>query len=123
MAALGYCWGASGALAVAAKGVGLVDCISLAHPSNATKSEIDNVVVPVQILAPEYDPMFTKELRDYASATVPSLGLAYNLQYFPGLEHGFAIRGDPGKPNEREGLAIAKSAVVVWLRQWLVLNV
>src|SRR4051812_31156476 len=38
---------------------GLDDCISTAHPSLLEKCEIEAVTVPVQILAPEFDPIFT----------------------------------------------------------------
>ena len=40
-----------------------MDCISTAHPSWLTKEEIEGVGVPVQILAPEIDPVFTPELK------------------------------------------------------------
>ena len=49
----------------------LVDCISVAHPSLLTKEEIQDVAVPVQIMAPEIDPMYTPELKAFnASAQV-----------------------------------------------------
>jgi len=44
-------------------GKNLVDAISVAHPSLLTKEEIDNVAVPVQVLAPETDGMYTPELK------------------------------------------------------------
>jgi hypothetical protein len=37
-----------------AKGNNLVDCISTSHSTSLEKSEIENVGVPVQILAPEF---------------------------------------------------------------------
>ena len=40
-----------------------MDCISTAHPSWLTEEEIEGVGVPVQILAPEIDPVFTPELK------------------------------------------------------------
>lgn len=44
----------------------LVDAITAAHPSLLTKEDIDGVTVPVQILAPELDPIFTLELKGYS---------------------------------------------------------
>jgi len=48
--AIGYCYGGWAVLQLGAKGKGLVDAISTAHPSALTKEEIEGVGVPVQIL-------------------------------------------------------------------------
>lgn len=96
-----------------------MDCISVTHPSFLEKSEIDQVGVPVQVMAPEIDPMFTPELKAYSNQVLPTLGVAYDYQFFPGLEHAFAIRGDPGNTAEQKGMARAKNAAVFWMRQWL----
>ena len=82
----------------------LVDCISTAHPSLLEKCEIEAVRVPVQIMAPEFDPMFTDELKVFSNQTIPKQGLAYDYQYFPGVEHAFASRGDPNNQAERKGM-------------------
>jgi dienelactone hydrolase len=97
----------------------LVDCISTAHPSWLEKEEIEKVGVPVQILAPEIDPVFTPELKEFSNRVIPALGVPYDYQYFPGLEHAFATRGDPAKEGERRGMERAKNGVVNWMREWL----
>lgn len=117
--AVGFCYGGWAVFTLGAKGKNVVDCISTAHPTFLTKEEIQNVNVPVQIMAPEFDPEFTSDLKAFSNQTIPSKGLPYDYQYFPGLEHAFATRGDPKKPKEREGTARAKNAAVYWLRQWL----
>lgn len=104
------------------QGHNLVDCISTAHPSLLTEEEIDAVSVPVQILAPEYDPALTPELKAYANKVIPSLNLEYNYQYFPGMIHGFATRGDPKNPKQKQGLERAKNAAVGWFAQMLHLH-
>ncbi|KAH6974598.1 putative endo-1,3-1,4-beta-D-glucanase [Ilyonectria sp. MPI-CAGE-AT-0026] len=119
LGAIGFCYGGWGVFRLGAKGSQLVDCISTAHPTNLTKEEIQNIGVPVQILAPELDPMFTEELKAFSNQTIPTLGVAYDYQFFPGLEHAFAIRGDSRKPSERDGMERAKNAAVLWFRQWL----
>lgn len=63
--------------------------------------------------------MFTQQLKAFSNATIPTLGVAYDYQHFPGLEHGFAIRGDPENPEERKGMERAKNAAVLWFKQWL----
>jgi hypothetical protein len=70
-------------------------------------------------MAPEIDPMFTPELKELSNRVIPTLGVPYDYQFFPGLEHAFAIRGDPGNEAERRGMARAKNAAVYWLKEWL----
>jgi dienelactone hydrolase len=68
---IGYCYGGWAQSQLGADPY-LIDAIPVAHPSGLTKEEIDNVKVPVQILAPETDPLFTQELEDYANKTIPA---------------------------------------------------
>ncbi|KAL2256929.1 hypothetical protein VTK26DRAFT_912 [Humicola hyalothermophila] len=98
----------------------LVDCISTAHPSLLEMEEMRRVGVPVQILAPERDVAFTEELKAFALAEIPKLSVPFDYQIFPGLEHGFAVRGDPEVENEVRGMERAKRAAVAWFREWLV---
>lgn len=117
---VGFCWGGWAVFQLGAKeNGGLVDCISTGHPTFLEKSEIEAVGVPVQILAPEFDERFTPELKEHANRVIPSLGLPYDYQYFPGLTHGFANRGDPKKEGERKGMVRGKNAATVWFQQWL----
>lgn len=118
--AVGFCFGGWGVFRLGAKGRNLVDCISTAHPSFLERSEIDNIGVPVQIMAPEIDPMFTPDLKAYAIQAIPELGVPFDYQFFPDLDHSFAVRGDPHNAAERKGMERAKNAAVSWLRQWLV---
>ncbi|KAK5048374.1 hypothetical protein LTR84_006044 [Exophiala bonariae] len=117
--AIGFCFGGWGAFRLGAKDRSLVDCISVAHPTNLEKDEILNINVPVQIMAPEFDPMFTEELKVYSNQTIPTLGVPYDYQFFPGIEHAFAVRGNPKNPEEQKGLERAKNCAVFWFRQWL----
>jgi dienelactone hydrolase len=118
--AIGFCYGGWAVFRLGAKGEDkLVDCVSTAHPSLLTKEEIQNVGVPVQILAPENDQAFTPELKAFANEIIPTLGVPYEYSYFPGLNHGFAMKGDRTKELEAKGLERAKNAAVNWFRQWL----
>ncbi|KAL1851903.1 hypothetical protein Plec18167_007596 [Paecilomyces lecythidis] len=120
--AIGFCFGGWAVFRLGRKGNDLFDCISTAHPSLLERDEIENVGVPVQIMAPEIDPQFTEELKMFSNLVIPRLGVAYDYQFFPGLEHAFAIRGDPNNPAERRGMERAKNAAVSWLREWLYVN-
>jgi dienelactone hydrolase len=58
--AVGFCYGGWAIFRLGAKEhqPPLVDCIMVGHPSLLTKKDIDEVTVPVQILAPEIDPVY-----------------------------------------------------------------
>lgn len=121
--AIGFCYGSWAAFQLggmqADGSTPLVDCISIAHPTFLTKEEISNVDVPVQICAPEIDPQFTAELKAYALAEIPKLGVPFDFQHFPGLEHGFAVRGSRDNPAEMKGLQRAMRVAVLWFKEWL----
>lgn len=83
---------------------------------------MDAVSIPVQILAPEHDDMLTPELKAHANKVIPSLNVEYGYQYFPGLQHGFAVRCDESDPKQKQGLERAKNAAVGWFTQMLHLH-
>ena len=120
LGAVGYCYGGWAVFHLGALSQhNLVDCVSTAHPSFLTAQEIENVGVPTQILAPETDAQFTPDLKRVCNSVISGLGVPYAYEYFPGLNHGFAIRGDVDDPDQRKGMERAKTAVVAWLRVWL----
>lgn len=116
---IGFCYGGWAVFRLGAKGRQLVDCISTAHPSRLTEEEIQNVGVPVQILSPENDSAYTPELKAFSNKVIPTLGVPYDYSFFPGLVHGFAVKGDPKSEVEMKGLVRAKNAAVYWFKQWL----
>lgn len=75
----------------------LVDCIMAGHPSLFTKKDIDEVAVPIQILAPDYDPVYTAELKMHSFETLQKLRVPFDYQHFPAVEHACSVRGDPEK--------------------------
>lgn len=112
--AIGFCWGAWGCFKLAGRDQGLLDCVSVAHPSMLEKKEIENLAVPIQILAPEHDQAFTPELKEFAHQTIPKLGIDYDYQHFPGVSHGFAAKGNPKIPEQKRAFERAKNAAVSW---------
>ena len=116
---VGYCYGGWAVFQLGAKGKDVVNCVSTAHPSFLTKLEIRNIGVPIQILAPETDTQLTPDLKEFCNSIIPTLGVSYAYEFFPGLAHGFATRGDPNDPAQRQGFLRAEKAVVHWLCQHL----
>jgi dienelactone hydrolase len=123
IAAVGYCYGGWASFRLAALetagGKPLVDCISVAHPSLLTEADIDGARVPVQMLAPEIDPVYTAELKAHTFHKLQELGVPFDYQHFPGVAHASLVRGDEAKTGERQAMARAKNATVNWLKQWL----
>ena len=119
--AVGFCYGGWAVFRLGAKEhqPPLVDCITAGHPSLLTKKDIDEVAVPVQILAPEIDPVYTAELKTHSFQTITTLGVPFDYQHFPGVEHACFVRGDIRKAGEREAMARGKNAALGWFGQFL----
>lgn len=117
--AIGYCYGGWACFRLAAKGNNLLDCVSVAHPSRIEKSEIDALAAPTQILVPETDTQLTPELKEYCNRVIPTLGIPYQYDYYPGLMHGFATRCDPKDKKQKDGMERAKNAAVSWFNEYL----
>lgn len=119
--AAGYCFGGWAVFRLGAKEhqPPLVDCITAGHPTWLTKQDIDEVAVPVQVLAPEIDSVYTPELKLHTFNKLQELGVPFDYQHFPGVLHGCFSRGFPDVKGEREALVRGKNAAVDWMRQWL----
>ncbi|KAF2709395.1 alpha/beta-hydrolase [Pleomassaria siparia CBS 279.74] len=118
VAAIGYCYGGWACFKLGAD-PSLIDAIAVAHPSLVEKSEIDALKVPVQIVAAETDHTFTPELKEYANKVIPGLNVQYEYIYFPGLQHGFAARGNQNNKIEVDGLEKAKRNAVSFFNEFL----
>lgn len=116
--AIGFCYGGWACFKLAAD-PSLIDAVSTAHPSLLDKAEIDAVKMPVQILAPENDFAYTEELKKYTLETLPKTGVKWEYIYFPGMQHGFAARGDPNDQAQKEALERAKRSAVCFFNEFL----
>lgn len=118
VAAIGFCYGGWAAFKLGAD-PSLIDAISTAHPSMLKKSEIESVKVPVQILSPENDFAYTPELKQATFDILPKTGVQWEYIYFPGLTHGFAVRGNPDDAAQKAGLERAKRSAVNFFKEFL----
>lgn len=118
LTALGYCYGAWAVLKLGNKSKPLIDAGMIAHPSLVEKAEIDALGVPLLINAPEHDPAFTQELKDYANTKIPTLGVDYVYEFYPKVMHGFAVKGDPNDPVQKEAFERCKSRTSQWIVQY-----
>ncbi|KAM0193495.1 hypothetical protein ACHAPI_007564 [Fusarium lateritium] len=118
VAAIGFCYGGWAAFRLAAD-PSLIDAVSVAHPSGLEKHEINEVKVPVQILAPENDHEYTEELKSYTFEILPKTGVQWEYVHFPELGHGFASRGNPNDQKQKNGLERAKRCAVHFFNEYL----
>ena len=121
---IGFCFGGWAVFNLGAKELNpagnlLVDCIATAHPTFLTNEEMLNLGVPAQIQAPEHDPAFSPESKEFANKNIPTLGVPYEYLYFPGVVHGFATKGDYDDPVSKAAMARSMQAAVSWFRTWL----
>ena len=97
-------------------------CLVIGHPSLLTEADIDAVSpwVPVMVLAPEVDAMYTPFLKAKTLRVLPEKGVPFVYRHFPGVEHNCFVRGDPEREGERDAMERGLGAAVGWLEEWLV---
>lgn len=118
VAAIGFCYGAWACFYLA-RDPSLIDAITVAHPSLTTKEDYDSAKVPVQILAPEHDHAFTEELKKHSCEALAKAKVPFEYVYFPEVKHGFAIRGDPNNPTQKNALERGKRCAVNWFNEFV----
>ena len=128
--AIGYCYGGWAGFHLASETLNpannaqqpLLDCLVIGHPSLLTEIDIDAVSprVPVMVLAPEVDAMYTPFLKANTLRVLPEKGVPFVYRHFPGVEHNCFVRGDPEREGERDAMERGLGAAVGWLREWLV---
>jgi dienelactone hydrolase len=128
--AIGYCYGGWAGFHLASEALNsadntqqpLLDCLVIGHPSLLTEADIDafSSRVPVQILAPEADAMYTPYLKAKTFRVLLEKGVPFEYRHFPGVEHHCFVRGDPEREGERDAMERGLGAAVGWLGEWLV---
>jgi dienelactone hydrolase len=128
--AIGYCYGGWAGFHLASEALNpvdntqqpLLDCLVIGHPSLLTEADIDAVSprVPVQILAPEVDAMYTPFLKAKTFRVLLVKGVPFEYRHFPRVEHNCFVRGDPEKEGERDAMERGLGAAAGWLGEWLV---
>ncbi|KAJ3550124.1 hypothetical protein NM208_g153 [Fusarium decemcellulare] len=98
-ACVGYCFGAPyvcNQLASETVSVG-----AFAHPAFLNEYHFKNIKKPLFLSCSEVDHTFDVPSRRKALDILQSEKKTYHYQIFAGVEHGFALRGDPTDPYQR----------------------
>lgn len=133
LGAIGYCYGGWAGAYLASEEFNtpsatedgspqpLLDCLTIGHPSLLTEADLETLSprVPIQILAPEVDAMYTPFLKRRTWEVLTEKNANWQYRHFPGVEHACFVRGDLKKEGEREAMQRGLGAAVGWVGEWL----
>lgn len=117
-ACVGYCFGAPYVCNELADG-GISSAGAFAHPAFLKDFHFENLTKPVFLSCSELDHTFPTESRNKAVEMMKAGHKKYHLQLFSGVEHGFALRGNPEDPYERWVKEQSIRGIVDWFDFWL----
>ncbi|KAI1350772.1 hypothetical protein F5Y01DRAFT_325838 [Xylaria sp. FL0043] len=99
LACVGYCFGAPYVCSELAKGT--VTAGAFAHPAFLKEHHFRNIRKPLFLSCSEIDHTFDVPSRRRALDILQEEKKVYHYQLFAGVEHGFALRGDPNDPYQQ----------------------
>ena len=98
---------------------GKIDVGYTAHPSHIDVDDLKAIKGPLAISAAEVDAIFPSEKRHETEAILKDLGLPYQINLYSGVQHGFAVRGDPNKRVVQYAQENAFLQAVQWFKEHL----
>ncbi|KAH6873932.1 dienelactone hydrolase [Thelonectria olida] len=115
--AVGYCFGAKFVIRHYKDGI---ECGFVAHPSFVEAEELSAITGPLSIAAAETDDIFPAEKRHESEKILTETKQDFQITLFSGVEHGFAVRGDPNVKVQRFAKEQAFRQAVAWFDNHLV---
>ncbi|KAJ0327408.1 hypothetical protein COL5a_005787 [Colletotrichum fioriniae] len=91
----------------------------VAHPSFVDEDELAAITGPFSIAAAETDSIFPAEKRHKSEDILQKTGLAYQINLYSGVEHGFAVRCDLSKKVQKYAKEQAFYQAVAWFDEHL----
>jgi len=113
--AVGYCFGAK--YVVRFLKPGQIDVGYSAHPSFVEEDELKAIKGPFAISAAETDSIFPTEKRHRSEEILKEVGQPYQINLYSGVEHGFAVRGDPNNRVVQYAKESAFLQAVAWFEE------
>jgi len=114
--AVGYCFGAPFVM-----DLGATDDIvagAFAHPAFLNEDQFRNLKKPLFLSCAETDFTFPLEFRRRAEDILVEQKAQYQLQVFSGVQHGFAVRGDPDKSDDRWAKEESARGIIDWFKRF-----
>jgi len=114
---VGFCWG--GRYAVASNPI--FDATVAAHPSQVNyPAELDAVTKPISFVVAAADQYYDARRGEETEKLLKSRGLVdVEVVVYPGVQHGFTIRGDMRNAKKKEARDKAVEQVVNWFKRYL----
>ncbi|KAL5399297.1 hypothetical protein PMIN04_001944 [Paraphaeosphaeria minitans] len=116
-ACVGYCFGAPYVCDELAKDT--VTAGAFAHPAFLKEHHFRQLENPLFLSCAEKDHTFDVPSRRRAIDILQEDKKIYHYQEFAGVEHGFALRGDPNDPYQRWVKEQSLVGIVGWFDHWL----
>ncbi|KIW40993.1 uncharacterized protein PV06_06591 [Exophiala oligosperma] len=117
--AVGYCFGGKYVVRHLRPDAGKIDVGYTAHPSFVQADELRDLKGPLAISAAETDHIFPTEKRHETETILKDLGFPYQINLYSGVEHGFAVRGDPKNRVAQYAKENAFLQAVQWFEEHL----
>ncbi|KAF3389479.1 Protein AIM2 [Penicillium rolfsii] len=114
---IGYCFG--GKYVCRYLKPGKLDAGFTAHPTMVEADELRGIEGPLSIAAAARDVVFTTAKRHESEEILDTLDVAYQMNLFSDVDHGFAVRCDLSQPRQRFAKEQAFSQAVAWFDQYL----
>jgi len=101
LGAIGFCYGGWATLQLSRDH--LVDVIATAHPTWLDfPKDVENINHPAIFLCAEIDQIFPKENVPKIEEILKSKPFPHKVKLYPGVQHGFSLRGDATEEHVRE---------------------
>lgn len=98
----------------------LIDAAFTAHPSMLNvPAEIAGVTLPLSIAVGDLDAMMRISDVQKSKSILEKKGDDHEVVIFHGAKHGFAVRGDPNDPKQKEDADQAEKQAIEWFSKWL----
>ncbi|KAJ6597571.1 Alpha/Beta hydrolase protein [Mycena vulgaris] len=110
--AVGYCFGAPFVMDLAA--TDSIVAAAFAHPAFLNEDHFKKLKQPLLLSCAETDFTFPLESRRRAEDILVETKAKYQFQVFSGVQHGFALRGDPDVPDARWAKEESARGIIGW---------
>lgn len=109
----GFCWGGFYAAELAVSGK--VDVAVITHGSRVTTKQVQELTKPTSFLCAEIDNQIPEPLRKEFSEILAKKDFPCELKTYPGVSHGFSVRGDKTNPDIAEKAADALLSAIAFM--------
>ncbi|KAK9370891.1 dienelactone hydrolase [Lipomyces kononenkoae] len=124
---VGFCWGGKYSILLSKSNPGkdLFAAMAALHPSMLQlPADVEGLSVPLAIGLGTEDKAVTKEKADVIEKVLQDTteevkGFQFEIKWYEGMKHGFAVRGDLEKEEVRKGIDAAKVQVIEWFHKFI----